>query len=418
MALSAPNSQSLMITFLVSLFFTPYGGTNAAANETKSDIKVLPGRHEVEPLPRSNMKEGMLGALTVLMVLLTFLPLWKSPLWWVRGLDFPRLQLCAMAFALLVAQALFLSHSTPFQLLTLALSILCLAYQAWWIIPYTRLWPCEVNSATADLSKPRIVVMSANVLTPNRDVHKLIALVHQHKPDVLVTLETDRWWETQLDVLAEHYPHRICCPLDNLYGMHVFSRFPLENAETRFLVEDDVPSMHALVRMDEHLAIRMHFLHPAPPSPTENDESTERDVELLLIAESVKDEKQVPIIVTGDLNDVAWSPNTRLFRKISGLLDPRIGRGMINTFHAQHWFLRWPLDHLFHSHHFRLVRIQRLDKFGSDHFPVLVELQYAPAPEQQSLKSTADDRQQAAEKIRENPASKSDVPRPEKSSGK
>ncbi len=205
------------------------------------------------------------------------------------------------------------------------------------------------------------------------------------------------------------------CPLDNLYGMHVWSRLPLENGETCFLVEDDVPSMHARVRLNEQLAIRMHFLHPAPPSPTENEESTERDTELLLVAKSVQDdEPDTPIIVTGDLNDVAWSANTRLFRKVSGLLDPRVGRCMVNSFHAQHWFLRWPLDHLFHSHHFQLVRIQRLPAFGSDHFPVMVELQYDPAPEQQSLQPDAADEREAQRKIDEKQVKETDVPEPEK----
>jgi len=361
------------------------------------------------------MTEGILLAATGLLVVLTFLPLWKNPAWWVRGLDFPRLQLCVLAFALLLAQALLLPYSKPLQIFISALAILCLAYQAWWIIPYTRLWHPEVKTAVPDREKPRIRVMAANVLTPNRQTDKLKALVRQHRPDILVTLETDQWWEDQLEELSDEYPYSSRCPLDNLYGMHVWSRLPLENAETCFLVEDDVPSMHAKVRLNDKLAIRMHFLHPAPPSPTENDESTERDVELLVVAKSVRDDlHDTPVIVTGDLNDVAWSANTRLFRKISGLLDPRVGRGMVNSFHAQHWFLRWPLDHLFHSHHFQLVRIQRLPEFGSDHFPVLVELQYDPAPEQQSLQGDAEDENEAEEKIRKEGVSESDVPEPEK----
>ncbi|HAW61671.1 MAG TPA: endonuclease, partial [Pseudomonas sp.] len=104
-----------------------------------------------------------------------------------------------------------------------------------------------------------------------------------------------------------------------------------------------------------------------------------------------------------------------LFRKISGLLDPRVGRGMYNTFHAHHWFLRWPLDHFFHSAHFRFVRLLRLPDIGSDHFPVFIELQYDPThtEEQQGLEADRDDQRQAAETIAEEPATSQDVPQPE-----
>jgi len=33
---------------------------------------------------------------------------------------------------------------------------------------------------------------------------------------------------------------------------------------------------------------------------------------------------------------------------------------MFSTFHAGHWFLRWPLDHVFTSEHFTLKHMERL----------------------------------------------------------
>jgi len=209
----------------------------------------------------------------------------------------------------------------------------------------------------------------------NRQPEKLIALVRHHKPDVLATLETDYWWQEQLDMLDE-YPYRLACPLDNLYGMHIYSRLPLHDAQTDFLVDPGVPSMSARIELVDGSLARLHVIHPTPPVPGENHRSTERDVELLILAKTLQGSDE-PIVVTGDLNDVAWSSTTRLFRRISGLLDPRTGRGMYNTFHTDYWIARWPLDHVFTSNHFRLVALARLEHIGSDHFPMLIELALA-----------------------------------------
>jgi endonuclease/exonuclease/phosphatase (EEP) superfamily protein YafD len=46
-----------------------------------------------------------------------------------------------------------------------------------------------------------------------------------------------------------------------------------------------------------------------------------------------------PALVAGDLNDVAWSHTSRLFRRIAQMLDPRVGRGIYSTFHVRYWFL-------------------------------------------------------------------------------
>ncbi|MDU0352980.1 endonuclease/exonuclease/phosphatase family protein [Paraglaciecola aquimarina] len=210
---------------------------------------------------------------------------------------------------------------------------------------------------------------------PNHSAEKLIRLIEEHQPDVVVTLESDIWWQQALEKIHSSYPYRVNRPLDNLYGMHLYSKYALEDVQLVDLVEEGVPSIHCYLLLQDKLKIKCHFLHPAPPSPTENKLATPRDRELLLIAKQVQG-RLGPTIVTGDLNDVAWSPTTRAFRQISGLQDPRIGRGMYNTFHAKYAFLRWPLDHIFHSEHFHLVQLQRLPSIDSDHFPLMSELAF------------------------------------------
>ncbi len=353
--------------------------------------------------------------LAALLLVATLLPLSRHPHWLVRGMDFPRLQFAVLAALMLMAEGVLLDLGHPLSLLLIAVTACCLAWQMWWILPYTLFWPVEVKAAIDDSPQRALSILTANVLTPNRNADALIRLVKEHSPDVLVTLESDQWWQDRLDVLAEQMPHSIKCPLDNLYGMHVYSCLPLSEVTVDYLVEDDVPSMHALVTMRNGSKVRMHFLHPAPPSPTENPESAERDAELIVVARSVARSDQ-PVVVTGDLNDVAWSATTRLFRKLSGLLDPRVGRGMYNTFHADYRLARWPLDHLFHSHHFTVRSIARMPHIGSDHFALLTRLVYAPVRGrgQNALEAEGDDWAWARDVADAQGVDAGDVPRPGK----
>ena len=197
----------------------------------------------------------------------------------------------------------------------------------------------------------------------------------EEDPDVILTLETDAWWAAQLGPLEERYPHTVKKPLDNTYGMLLHARLELVEPEVKFLFEEGVPSIHTQVRLPSGRLVYLHALHPKPPFPSEDTDTTERDAELLLVGRLVRN-RDAPTIVAGDLNDVAWSYTTDLFQKASGLLNPRNGRGMFNTFHAKYPVFRCPLDHVFHPDHFKLIALKRLPYFGSDHFPVLVHLQY------------------------------------------
>jgi endonuclease/exonuclease/phosphatase (EEP) superfamily protein YafD len=357
--------------------------------------------------------EILLVLLTILVIVATLTPLMRNTHWIVRGWDFPRLQIATVA-GLLIIPLMYLAQwsDSDYWFLVAALGA-CLIYQLWWILPYTKLWKPEVQGTDDENKEVHLSLITANVLMTNQEPERLIKLVQKYKPDMLVTLETNKWWEEKLEVLEKELPHTVKCPLENLYGMHLYSRFPLQDTELSFLVEEDVPSIHTCIELDCKASVRMHFLHPAPPSPTENEKSKERDAELVIVAKNVSKSSQ-PLVVTGDLNDVAWSKTTRLFRKISGLLDPRVGRGMYNTFHADYSLLRWPLDHIFISDHFRLCHIKRLPSIGSDHFPLYTELCYqgGHVKEEEGLKKDMEDEQLSDEMAREEGVSEKDVPEP------
>ncbi len=352
--------------------------------------------------------EWLLNLAALLVTLGAVLPWIRQGDWWIRVFDFPRLQLILLG-GLVLAGYRFIEASSVSLLLQAATGAATL-YQLWRIRSYTPLFPVQVEAATGDEKKlGRLRLLVANVYMPNRRADKLLALVRRFRPDLLLAMETDAWWGEQLQRLEADYPHQVRHPLPNTYGMLLYSRLPLIRPEVRFLVEDDIPSFHLAVDLPNCPNVQLICLHPRPPRPSKRQDSTNRDAELLIVGEQVRGSDD-PTIVAGDLNDVAWSYTTDLFQRVSGLLDPRRGRGMYNTFHAKIPVLRFPLDHVFHSNHFRLVNLQRLPPFGSDHFPILVELSYEehaalsqPSPEAEAgdMAMSRELRERARERERE-----------------
>jgi endonuclease/exonuclease/phosphatase (EEP) superfamily protein YafD len=314
----------------------------------------------------------------VFAILLTFTSFSLHTHWLIRVGDFPRLQIIKLLLPTIVANIYF---SEPVgiidRLFTFAL-VSCLLYQLSWIIPLTIFFPKESSDATSEKS-PTIRVMVFNILKSNRSAEQVIEYVQNSDADIVLLAEPDKWWAERLEPLKQLYPYAVFEPLENCFGMVLLSRLELSDTETHFLVQGDIPSIHTKVKLADGREFAFHGLHPRPPSPTDEGRSTARDAELLLVAEAVREQK-LPAIVAGDLNDVPWSATARLFKKIGGLLDPRIGRGFYNSFHTKNLLCRFPLDHILHTGHFRVAQIRRARKsHGSDHFPIIVELTLEPA---------------------------------------
>ena len=342
--------------------------------------------------------------ISVFVIWLTFWSLIPRDEWWIRGADFPRLQILVLG---LIALVLLLVWDQPWDLrreIVFSALIAALAYQLKMVLPYTFIWKKQVKKVHKHQLNPdkQISLLVSNVLTPNDKYHLLVEQIQKHQPDLVLTLETDLIWQKALAVIEKDYPYRVPVPLDNLYGMHLYSKLELKDTEVKFILSDEIPSIHTTVILRSGQPVQLYCLHPKPPSPTEAKDSTLRDAELLMVGDQIKDLDE-SCIVMGDLNDVAWSRTTRLFQRISGLLDPRVGRRYINTFHADYPMFRWSLDHVFHSTDFALVHMERLLHVGSDHFPVYVVLQTGRVFEQvqDKLEQTDADEQEAQEAIQE-----------------
>ncbi|MDF3381510.1 MULTISPECIES: endonuclease/exonuclease/phosphatase family protein [Sulfitobacter] len=315
--------------------------------------------------------DWMIWGLAGLLILGSLLPLSKLPFGAIRGLAFPREQFLGLALLLAIGFALSQGVTAPSGMAGIALMLGVAALHALYITKFTPLWRKQSLAASPALRRAtdrHFSLLAANVKMSNRDYGKLIALAEARVPDIFMAIEVDQAWIDALDDgLGKNYEHRVDVPLDNGYGLCLMSKLPLSEVEVRELVTEEVPSIRARVHLPVGEDFRLYVVHPEPPV-IEHD-TKGRDSEIALVGiEAEKD--PLPAVVSGDLNDVAWSTTTRRFQRLSGLLDPRVGRGMYNTFSATMPWMRWPLDHLFHDPQFRLLEMDRLDKIGSDHFPM------------------------------------------------
>ncbi len=328
-----------------------------------------------------------LVAIAAALVVVSFVP-WivRSDWWLIRVFDFPRVQI--FVGCLIVALGLVPFVSLKHQLA--AANVACLGaiasavLQGSYILPYLPGAAKQVYDDTPDAAGPTVTLFLANVLMQHHDPAPLRSQIERAHADIVLLTEPDRWWLTHLSPLDSLYPYRVQVPLDNTYGMLLYSRLPLISPEVKYLIDHDTPSIHTAIELDgQHVALR--FTHPKPPAPDEATHTTDRNGELLLVASAVQREGGGPSLVAGDLNTVPWSQTAKLLQRTAGLLDPRRGRGLYPTYPAGRPLLRWPLDQIFLSPQFRLVSLKRLGDNGSDHFPLLVTLRLTPASPVQSI---------------------------------
>lgn len=326
--------------------------------------------------------------LCIIALIATALPLINSNAWWIRIFDFPRMQIAFLSLLSLILAYVYLDYQWKIKLPVLLILAASLLYQLQFVLVYTPLYKTQAKDSNNQNEENSFSLMVVNVRMDNEDKERFHARVKQYDPDILLINEPNQVWAESISKLDNDFPYSIKNPMDNTYGMILLSKLPLSESTVNFLVKDDIPSIFTRINLPSGIKIDFYGVHPEPPRP--GNDSYERDTELLIIGKKIRERKN-PSIVAGDLNDVGWSVTSKLFREYSGLVDPREGRGLFNTYNVSVPLFRYPLDHIFYSKEFGLISLKKLEDIGSDHFPLLIGLNYeADNDNTEGLEKTTD----------------------------
>ncbi|GAB2618488.1 endonuclease/exonuclease/phosphatase family protein [Belliella aquatica] len=336
--------------------------------------------------------------LCAVVLITTGLPLIDSAEWWIRIFDFPRIQIAVSTLLAFVLASIYVDFKWKFKLPFLIILLVSLIYQIQFVVVYTPLYKVQAKDSNKPQGENSLKLLVVNVRMENEDKESFHNLVQKIKPDILLINEPDQVWATSIAKLDDDFPYAIKYPLENTYGMILLSKFPLTESKVNFLVKEDIPSIFTKITLQSGVKIDFYGVHPEPPKP--GTATYERDTELLLIGKKIKD-SEYPTLVAGDLNDVGWSATSKLFRKYSELVDPREGRGLFNTYSVFIPLMRYPLDHIFYSKEFGLISLQKLGKIGSDHYPIMITINYEPDKDNTDGLEKADEeeKQEVEEKI-------------------
>jgi len=225
----------------------------------------------------------------------------------------------------------------------------------------------------APASGSRLQLVSLNVHTPNQRADLVLKFLRDSDADVVLLMEVNNRWMDELLPLKTIYPHCVAAPRKDNFGIALFSKLPLAETNIIELGEAEVPSVTTQIILDGR-KIFLIGTHPLPPGSAEY--ARMRNDQLAKIRELVK-QQTLPTVVIGDLNMTPWSPYFSDLLKGTGLKNSSQGLGVFNSWPAGLQWVGIPIDHCLVSPEFFVAYKQVGGRVGSDHLPVMVNLQIA-----------------------------------------
>ncbi len=152
-------------------------------------------------------------------------------------------------------------------------------------------------------------------------------------------------------------------------GIAVFSRLPLKDSRIEYFGDGKRPRIATKCKMGDTY-VNLLVVHPYAPLNKFN----ERNLELSELGAEIR-AMNAPTVLAGDINCSPWSFYFARLVKESGLQDSEQGFGAQPSWPAIRNHALIPIDHFLISKDIRVVDRQVGRNVGSDHLPIIVELQ-------------------------------------------
>jgi len=214
-------------------------------------------------------------------------------------------------------------------------------------------------------------------LTNNSTPEEMLNAFRASKSDLISIHEVTPGWSQWLeDSLSQTYPFHHTMEDLGIFGMSIFSRFPLNSVDTFYY--EEIPCLRACLQK-EGLDLCVINVHTEPAL---NDYSLRRlqgELETLTAQISRMD---MPILVMGDFNAVSWSKELQQFMTSTGLLESRSG---FMDRQGSLWDV--PVDHIFHSSRLGCTDFNNLSDRAGNHLGIKASFSLIPLAK--NVKKTA-----------------------------
>ena len=255
------------------------------------------------------------------------------------------------------------------------IGLICTTFLGTQII--TWYWPPRFWNTGGD-SNFRILV--ANINTKNQQYEDVLAYTRQENPDLALFMEVDTAWIEQLDTLADVLPYSSGEGNPYNFGIMLYSRYPFESVQRVAFGDDRIPSLTGEVNVNNQ-TLAFVGTHPLPPVRPEYFQS--RNQQLDLVGQHLQTVEPSKLLI-GDLNVSMWSPYYGRLVRQTGLVNARKGFGILPSWptygtypQIPDWaslLLSIPIDHCLLSPELEVVDVRVGPDLGSDHRPVVVDL--------------------------------------------